>query len=75
MVELPSDTVHLDPRSRWTPPIEEDGNFSFPPWFKCPFEECEVMCGTAEECAEHVSVMKHPKRTPRDSPQWVCVGR
>ena len=55
--------------------MEEDGHFYFPEQFKCPFTECSVMCRTAEECATHVSEVKHPKRTPRDSPQWVCVGR
>ena len=68
-------TVHLDPRYRWTPPIEEEGTFSFPQLFKRPFAECNVMCRRANERAEHIKVMKHPKRTPKESPQWVCVGR
>ena len=55
--------------------MEEDGQFSFPAEFKCPFNACDVMCRTAEDCSQHVGNIKHPKRTSRDSPQWVCVGR
>ena len=69
------DTVHLDPRCRWTPPTEHEGLYSFANPFRCPFAKCDATCQGADECAQHINNMKHPKRSPKDSPQWVCVGR